>query len=145
MDKNLKLTITQDIAAPAAEVWTALTDPETITKFMWGTQAKSDWKVGSPLTFEGVYQGKQYHEKGIILDAEKGKLMRYTYLSSGLADKPENYAIITYRLSESDGKTTLAVSQEGAQDQPALEHSKEGWRSMMATLKQIVEKKIPVH
>lgn len=140
MDKNLKLTIKEDIEAPAADVWTALTDPETIRKFMWGTQAKSDWKVGSPLTFEGVYQGKPYHEKGTILDAEKGKLIRYTYLSSGLDDKPENYAIITYRLSGSNGKTTLAVTQEGANDEKALEHSKEGWRSMLATLKQIVEK-----
>ena len=140
MDNNLKLTVTENLAAPAADVWTALTDPETITKFMWGTHAKSDWKVGSPLTFEGEYQGKPYREKGTILDVEKNKLMKYTYLSNGLEDKPENYAIITYRLSGNNGKTTLAFTQEGASDQNALEHSKDGWRSMLSTLKEILEK-----
>ena len=140
MDRNLKITVEENIDAPTSAVWNALTDSETISKFMWGTHAQSDWKVGSPLTFEGVWEGKPYHEKGTILEAEKDRLIKYTYLSAGLDDKPENYAVITYRLSGSNGKTTLAVTQEGANDQNALEHSKEGWRSMLTTLKEIVEK-----
>jgi len=141
MDRNLKLTLSEDINVPAATVWEALTDRETIRKFMWGTHATSDWKEGSTLTFEGEWQGKSYHEKGIILGIEKGKLMRYTYLSTGFEDKPENYAIITYQLSGGDEKTTLTVTQEGAKDEEALQHSKEGWRSMLGNLKNILEEK----
>jgi uncharacterized protein YndB with AHSA1/START domain len=139
MDKNLKLSITEDINAPVSKVWQALTDKSTIKKFMWGTDASSDWKKGSSITFEGVYEGKSYHEKGEILEIEKERLMKYTYLSAGNDDKPENYAIITYKLSGSNGHTKMTVIQEGAKDQKALDHSKDGWKSIVGNLKKIVE------
>jgi uncharacterized protein YndB with AHSA1/START domain len=145
MNRNLKLTVSENIDAPAAVVWNALTDSETITKFMWGTHAKSDWKVGSPLTFEGVWEGKAYHEKGTILEIQKEKLMKYSYLTAGIEDVPENYSIITYQLSSDNGKTKMTVTQEGAKDEKSLEHSKQGWTSILGNLKNVVENKIPAH
>ena len=139
MDKSLKLTESVAIDSSAANVWHALTDPETIRKFMWGTHATSDWQEGSPIIFEGEWQGKPYREKGVILEHAPERKLRYTYLSSGNEDKPENYAIITYSLSQDGPQTTLAVTQEGANNLEALEHSKEGWRSMLGTLKKILE------
>jgi uncharacterized protein YndB with AHSA1/START domain len=139
MDKNLKLTISEEMKAPAGKVWKALTDKETIKKFMWGTNASSDFKPGSPITFEGVYEGKEYHEKGTILEIEKDRLMKYTYLTAGIEDKPENYSIITYQLSGTNGQTKMTVTQEGAKDQNSLEHSKEGWKMILGSLKKIVE------
>jgi uncharacterized protein YndB with AHSA1/START domain len=143
MDKNLKLTESVTINASTETVWRALTDVKAIEEFMWGTHATSDWKVGSSIIFEGVYQGKPYRDKGTILEMEKGKRMKYTFLGTGNEDKPENYSIITYDLSGNDGKTNLKVTQEGAQDQKALEHSREGWRSILGNLKKNVEEKIP--
>lgn len=144
MDRNLKITVVENIDAPTSAVWNALTDSETISKFMWGTHAQSDWKVGSPLTFEGVWEGKPYHEKGTILEIQKEKLMKYSYLTAGVDDVPENYAIITYELSAENGKTKMAVTQEGAKDRKSLEHSREGWKSILGNLKNVVENKIPV-
>ena len=140
MDRKLKLTESVTIAAPAAEVWKALTDRDKIEQFMWGTHASSDWKAGSGITFEGVYQGKPYKDKGTILEVEKGKRMKYTFLSGGSEDKPENYSIITYDLSGKDGQTIISVTQEGAKDEKALEHSKQGWKSILQNLKEVVEK-----
>ena len=140
MDKNLKLTESVTINASRAEVWKALTDRDTIEQFMWGTHATSDWKVGSSITFEGVYQGKPYKDKGTILKFEKEKQLKYTFLGGGIEDKAENYSIITYDLSGKDGKTTMAVTQEGAKDRKALEHSKQGWKSILGNLKKILEK-----
>jgi uncharacterized protein YndB with AHSA1/START domain len=65
--------------------------------------------------------------------------MKYTYLSSGNDDKPENYAIITYRLSGNNGTTQMSVTQEGAKNQEALEHSKDGWKSILGNLKKLLE------
>lgn len=140
MDKKLKLTETVTINASRDKVWHALTDRDTIEKFMWGTHATSDWKVGSPITFEGIYQGKPYHDKGIILEIEKGKRMKYSYLPGSMEDKPENYAIITYEIGAENGATKMTVTQEGAKDQQALEHSIQGWRSILGNLKKEVEK-----
>jgi hypothetical protein len=33
---------------------TSLTKPELVKKYMMGADVKSDWKVGSPLTYTGV-------------------------------------------------------------------------------------------
>lgn len=139
MDKNLKLNVSENIYAPASKVWEALTDREIIKKWMWGTEATSDWKAGSAVTFDGVWEGKPYHEKGMIIEIEEQKLMKYSYLGAGNDDKPENYALITYELSANNGQTKMTVTQEGAKDQKALEHSKEGWQSMLGKLKKTLE------
>ncbi|MGC1243537.1 MAG: SRPBCC family protein [Chryseosolibacter sp.] len=139
MDKNLKLVETVMIKASPAAVWKALTDPETIERFMWGTHATSDWKVGSSITFEGVYQGKPYQDKGMILESEKENRLKYTFLSGTNEDRPENYAVITYTLSGDKNETSMTVTQEGANDEKALEHSRQGWKSILNNLKEILE------
>ena len=143
MDRNLKLTESVTIHAPVAEVWKAVTDARSVQKFMWGTHVRSDWKEGSSITFEGEYRGKAYKDKGTILDIEKEKRMKYSFLSGGNEDRPENYSLITYDFSEKDGLTTLTLTQEGAKDQKALEHSKQGWKSILGNLKKTVEKENP--
>ena len=139
MNKELKLVETVMIKASTGAVWNALTDPSTIERFMWSTHATSDWKAGSPVTFQGVYQGKAYQDKGMILESEKGKRLKYTFLSGTSEDTPENYAVITYTLSGEGNETSMTVSQEGANDEKALEHSRQGWKSILKNLKEILE------
>lgn len=140
MDKNLKLTESVMIQSSPAAVWRALTDPATIERFMWGTHATSDWNIGSPVTFEGVYQGKPYQDKGVILESEKEKRLKYTFLSGTNEDRPENYSVITYTLSGGGNETLMTVTQEGANDEKALEHSRQGWNSILKNLKALLEK-----
>ncbi len=94
-----KATITID--APASKVWQALTSPEMIKQYLFGTQVATDWQVGSPITYSGVWQGKPYQDKGKILQVEPQKLLVSTFWSalSGLADIPENYNTVSYALS----------------------------------------------
>ena len=63
-----------DIAAPATEVWHALTDPESIAKYFFGSQVETDWKPGSPITWKGQYNGKSFEDKGEILEVERNRL-----------------------------------------------------------------------
>src|SRR4051812_9473220 len=99
MELTMKTSIS--IQAPPTRVWEALTDPEQIKQYFFGTEAISDWKVGSPLIFKGIWEGKEYVDKGIILELEQNKKLKYNYWSSfsGTEDIPENYAHITYELS----------------------------------------------
>ena len=55
-------TATTTINAPASKVWDALTKPEQIKQYMFGTEVTTDWKVGSPITYKGEWKGK---ERGI--------------------------------------------------------------------------------
>lgn len=141
MNHNLKLTVTETIAAPAAAVWKGLTDKEMIKKYFFGTEAESDWEPGSAIVFTGSWEGQEYVDKGTILEIEKEKLIKFDYWSSmsGLEDQPENYATITYQLSTNNGQTTLSVTQEGFKDQEAYDHSAEGWKGVLKGLKELLE------
>jgi uncharacterized protein YndB with AHSA1/START domain len=129
------------IHASSKNVWDALTKPELIKKYLMGADAKSDWKVGSPLVYTGEYQGKRYEEKGVIKKIEPGKLLQATHFSSmsGKEDKPENYALVTYELHEKDGITVLTVSQDGLASEKGVESSKANWAGVLKGLKQTVE------
>jgi uncharacterized protein YndB with AHSA1/START domain len=142
MAVNLIAKAEVTIQAPVSKVWEALTSPEIIREYFFGAEAFSDWKVGSPLEFKGVWEGKEYIDKGVILRSEPEKLFQYTYLSafSGLDDIPENYANITYELYEEDGATTLTVRQENLASEDDREKMDANWKIVLNNLKQILEK-----
>lgn len=130
------------INAPASKVWDALTKPEIIKQYFFGTDTTTDWKVGSPITFKGVWEGKSYFDKGTVLAFEPKKLVRYNYWNSmsGIEDKPENYVIITYKLSEDDDKTHVTITQQNIPDEKTKEHSEQNWNKVLHDLKDLLEK-----
>jgi len=140
-----KLTLETEITfnAPAAEVWKGITDPEIVKQYFFGTLQESDWKVGSPITWKGEWDGKAYEDKGKILEITPGEYLKYTYWSSmgGTEDKPENYANVTYRLTEEDGKTILKITQDNNKDEASKEHSEKNWQMLFGALKEMLEKK----
>lgn len=141
MENKLTATISININASVSKVWEALTTPELIKQYFFGTEAISDWKVGSPLHFKGIWEEKEYLDKGIILEIIPEKLFRYSYLSSfsGLEDKIENYANITYSLTAEPTSTKLVVTQDNIESKEKLEHSEKGWEFVLSGLKKILE------
>ncbi|EQA38399.1 hypothetical protein LEP1GSC047_2163 [Leptospira inadai serovar Lyme str. 10] len=129
------------IRASAAKVWQGLTDPNLIKKYFFGTEAISDWKVGSRLLFKGVWEGKEYLDKGTILQVEPERLFRYNYLSSfsNLEDLPENYANITYELSQQNDETSLVITQDNILSDEARKHSEQNWDFVLNELKKLLE------
>ena len=130
------------IDAPVAKVWEALITPSIIKQYFFNTNAISEWKVGSPLVFKGEWEGKKYEDKGKILDMTPNRLFRYTYWGSmsGIEDKPENYAVITYELTERPNGTHLLVRQENIPDEKMKAHSEQNWNKVLTNLKQLLEK-----
>jgi len=142
--KNIIAKEEMSLNAPANVVWDALTKPELIKQYFFGTYASSDWKEGSPITFEGEWEGKKYKDKGTILDVIPGRRLRYNFWSSmsGMEDKPENYVIITYTLDKkSDDATSLTISQQNIPTEEMREHSEQNWKKVMEGLKKLVEGK----
>ena len=130
------------IHASVERVWKVLTDPKQIKEYLFGTEATSDWRVGSAITYKGVWQGKPYEDKGKILALVPNKLLQSTYWSgmSGLKDTPENYSTVTYTLSEVGGSTTLTVTQDNNPTRESAEHSQSNWAIVLRGLKDLLEK-----
>jgi uncharacterized protein YndB with AHSA1/START domain len=141
MKKNFTARATVIIDAPPERVWDALTRPEIIKKYFFGTDTHTEWKVGGPIQFSGEYNGKNYADKGTVTAFEPYSLIQYKYWSSlsGQPDLPENYLSISYFLTQVDSKTRLDISQENIRDKVTCEHSEENWRKVLANLKKVVE------
>jgi uncharacterized protein YndB with AHSA1/START domain len=130
------------IAAPRAKVWEALTKPELVKQYFFGTNVEADWKKGGKIRFTGEWEGKAYEDKGTILDIEKDKLLKYSYFSSwsGKPDVPENYHTVTYSLNDLPGSTEFVVEQEGLETEDAARHTEQNWASIMEELRKLLEK-----
>ncbi len=141
MTPQLTATSSILIKASLAKVWHALTDPETIKKYLFGTNTITDWKVGSSIYFRGEWEGKSYEDKGIILEIMPEKILKYSYWSSmsGTEDKPENYQVVSYLVKSNDGQTELTIVQEGSKSEEAKNHTQQNWKAIMDSLKTIVE------
>ncbi len=141
MSQSLILNKSISINASSAKVWDALTNPEIIKQYFFGTECISTWEKGSSIIFKGIYEGKAYEDKGIILDIKPGEFILYNYWSSfsGTPDIPENYAPIKYAIASSNNQTILTVTQEGFANEEAVEHSKNNWGFILEGLKKIVE------
>lgn len=138
---DLTVKIDIEFNAPKATVWKGLTDPGMIKEYFFGTDLKTDWKVGSPVIWSGEWDGKQYEDKGEVLDINPGEFVKYSYWSSmsGTEDKPENYQTVSYSLKEESGKTVLTITQEGSKDKAAKEHSEANWKALMEELRKMIE------
>ena len=134
-------TAQAEIDAPGERVWEALTDPEQIKQYMFGSSVSTDWKPGSPIVWKGEYEGKPYEDKGEIVAVERPRRLELTHFSplSGLEDRPENYHTLVYELEERDGRTRLSLSQDNNPTREAAEHSRANWETMLTSLKQLVE------
>jgi uncharacterized protein YndB with AHSA1/START domain len=129
------------INAPASKVWDALTKPELIKQYLFGTEVTTDWQVGSPITYKGEWEGKTYEDKGKVLQIEKEKLLVSTFWSSlsALADIPENYNTVRHELSAENNGTRLTITQDNNNSQEEADHSGQNWKAVLAEMKKLVE------
>jgi uncharacterized protein YndB with AHSA1/START domain len=141
MNKGPIATATTTIDAPVSKVWDALTKPELIKQYMFGTEVTTDWKAGSPITYKGEWQGKAYEDKGKIVEIEPQRRLVSTFWSSmaGLPDTPENYKLVRYELSPAGDSTKLTVTQDNNATQEEAEHSEQNWRTVLDGIKKLLE------
>ena len=142
MQNGLVAKASVNINAPLTHVWDALINPEMIRQYMFSTEVVSTWKEGSPIIWKGIWQGKSYQDKGVIIKIELYKMLVYSHFSalSGLLDVPKNYHTLTFELSTQDGLTSVTLSQDNNSNEKARDHSQQMWKTVLTGLKELVEK-----
>jgi uncharacterized protein YndB with AHSA1/START domain len=142
MNTGISGSVATVIRAPIEKVWDALVNPDMIRQYLFGTNARSDWKPGSPIIFEGEWEGKTYKDKGTIHEIIPNEILRYDYWSSmgKLEDRPENYMMITFKLTRGENEhTLLTLLQENIHDEESKNHSIANWQMVLGNLKRILE------
>lgn len=142
MTENHVATSVTTIDAAPDRVWEVITDPAAVKEFMFGATLQTDWKVGSPITWQGEWEGKPFQDKGRIVAVEPGRKLVYTHFSplSGQADQPENYHTLEWTLEDQGGATKLSLSQDNNPSEEAAAHSKGMWDKLVADVKALAER-----
>jgi uncharacterized protein YndB with AHSA1/START domain len=125
------------IKASRAKIWNALTDQAALKAFMFGSDVRSDWKEGSPITFSGEWQGRKYEDKGTVIRAERDSVLQYSHVS-GASGAPHT---VTIELSDAGpGQTRLSLTQDHSATDDERKHSEDNWKMMLGSLKKYIER-----
>lgn len=128
------------LKADVSKVWAALTQPELVKQYFFGTTLQSTWEVGSPIIFSGAWEGQAYKDKGTVLEYTHNKSLKYSYWSSwsNMPDLPENYLLISYAVEPHADGTLLTIIQTNY-DEVRAQHSQDSWASIVAEMRKVVE------
>ncbi|HLZ86717.1 MAG TPA: SRPBCC domain-containing protein [Puia sp.] len=149
---NTPLIVKSEITinAPATSVWDALTRPEWTKQYMFGCEAQSDWKPGSPLLWRGNFNGvDMVAVKGQIVSIDPVQSLVYTVIdpnNPAIPDIPENYLTVTCQLTEEGGRTFLTVTQgdysKVAEGETRYQHTVDGggWDPILVQIRDLLEK-----
>jgi|GEM_PF-594919 len=140
-ENELTTRVSDKVEAPVQTVWQALTDPEIISKYMYGVKYETDWQVGSTIKWNGIWNGKLFEHKGRILEMDPPYSFKYSYYNtlSDLPDEEESYGIISYQLAEETGQTLVLITQDNNRTKKQRDEAESTWKEMLKELKKAVE------
>jgi uncharacterized protein YndB with AHSA1/START domain len=134
------------ILAPAGKVWLALTVPELVKQWQYGSDLLTTWEPGTPIIFRNEWNGQIFEQKGAVLEFAPESRLKYSlfFPRPDLRDIPEHHFFMTYALTESGGATSLLFRQEDPRPSPPNEapEGDEG-PDVLSYLKELVEVKMP--
>jgi len=142
MSVDLIISKSIDINSDPSKVWDTLINPEKIKQYFTGAETVTDWQIGSEIVFIHNYEEQEFKNKGVVLNFDTNRLLRYTYWTafSNSEDKPENYTTITYSLTEINNKTKLSITQTNFKSVEWYQSLEMGWDVVLAKIKEISEK-----
>ena len=140
MQTHFKIQYKTTVNAPIEKVWDALTNPEIVKQYFFGTELVTTWKVGDDIIFQGEWEGQKYKDRGEVLEYSQNEKLAYSYLSNWakMEDKPENYLWVSYEVRPIDNGTELIISQTNY-DEERAKHSEGNWASLIDGMKKIIE------
>jgi uncharacterized protein YndB with AHSA1/START domain len=134
------------IVAPRKKVWLALTVPELVKQWQYGSDLLTTWEVGTSIIFRNEWNGQVFEQKGSVLEFLPDSRLKYSlsFPRPDLQGIAEHCFFMTYELSESEGTTSLLVRQEDPRPPPPNDSSggDEG-PDVLSSLKELVEVKMP--
>jgi len=137
---------TVKILAPAKKVWLALTRPDLVKQWQYGSDLLTTWEVGTSIVFRNEWDGRVFEQKGTVLEFSPESRLKYSlfFPRPDLRDIPEHHFFMTYELAESDGTTSLLVRQEDPRpSQPGESSGGDDGPDVLSHLKELVEVKMP--
>jgi uncharacterized protein YndB with AHSA1/START domain len=120
------------------KLWEALTSSDFTRRYWFGSEVRSDWKVGSP--FALVMDGKTT-DTGEILEADRPRRLSYSFkheLYEELRNEPTSR--VTFTLEPFGSLVKLTVAHDGlVEGGKYLGAISNGWPAILSGLKSLLE------
>jgi uncharacterized protein YndB with AHSA1/START domain len=129
------------INATIQNVWDTITKAELVKLWQYGSDLQTTWKIGSTIKFRTEWEGKVFEQWGSVLEMNPTELVKYSLFAPrpDLEDKPENYFIMSYILTDENGQTKLEIIQEDNRLNAIQEEPQGEENPVLKSLKQIAE------
>jgi uncharacterized protein YndB with AHSA1/START domain len=129
------------INAPIQKVWKTVTEPEMVKLWQFGSDLKTTWKVGTEIKFVTEWEDQIFEQWGKILEVRENELLKYSLFAPrpDLEDKPENYFVMSYVLTEENGNTKLEIIQEDNRPNAIQEEQQGVENPILKSLKDLAE------
>lgn len=129
------------INAPTQRVWDALTKPEIVKIWQYGSDLITNWEVDSDIRFRSEWEGKVFEQWGKVLEVRPNELVKYSLFAPrpDLEDKRENYFIMSYTFPADHGQTKLEIIQEDNRPIAVQEEPQGEENPLLQSLKKVAE------
>lgn len=129
--------------ATKSKVWDTLTKPELVKLWQYGSNLQTSWEVGTSIRFRTEWEDKIFEQWGQVLEMQQDKLIKYSLFAPrpDLEDKPENYFVMNYVLTDENGMTKLEIIQEDNRPNAIQEEPQGDENPILKMLKEIAEEK----
>jgi len=121
------------------KLWEALTSSEFSKRYWFGTELRTDWKIGSP--FALVMNGTTT-DVGEILEVDPPRRLSYSF-KHVLDDKMRNESAtkVVFTIEPHGKLMKLTLTHEGfAEGSELLDGISKGWPAILSSLKSLLER-----
>ena len=121
------------------ELWAALTTPEFMKKYWFGTNFETDWKVGSP--WKMIYSDGRVTDAGEIVELDRPRRIVLKWKHERRPElAAEGYARCSMDLERQDGAVKLTISHTiELANSKLIEAVSGGWPLILSNLKSLLE------
>ena len=120
------------------KLWEALTSSEFSRRYWFGTELRSNFKIGSPFA---LVMGGKVTDTGEILEADRPRRLSYTFRHIlNEAARNERPSRVTFVLEPHGKLVKLTLTHEDfAKDSVVIDGISKGWPAIMSSLKSLLE------
>src|SRR5579875_77717 len=127
------------IHATPEDVWQALTDPQLTSRF-WGHAQVSDWAVGSRVEHVRADGSGISDASGIVLEVDRPRRLAFSFGDPEDAHDPTcEPSVVTFEIEAYRDIVKLTVTHARLRSVDDLRAIGEGWPSVLANLKTLLE------
>ena len=120
------------------KLWEALTSSEFTKRYLFDTEVRSDWKVGSPFA---LVMGDKTTDTGAILEADPPRRLSYSFKHQWFEEmRNEPATRVVFTIEPHGGIVKLTVTHEGfIEGSKLLGAVSRGWPAILSGLKSLLE------